>query len=525
MDPETIVALTPICKYLVIFAAVVVALYVLREPLKRLLDRLIAVRLKTRALEAELSAPAFVPTTAPAADHYQEQVPPEDTPRPGEGVGPAGIEPATAAEWVQKMLAAFRDGDWGAAEAAFAETQKAEDDPVKKLQYEALYASCRYEQGDTSALAELRQLAEKEGVATIAYPLLGQCYENFGDFDNAAKAYELAAHHASSEEERARIVVRAASCVFKGGRQQDAYTMLMSQISDSTTTEALSVLYDGLASLYELAEDPELCALALEKALEIKPNDARLRFRAGYSYGEKHLDHLALLHYKTLVRFDPDDTGSLNNLGVAYSRLDMPIRAIESFEAAGGNETLAAANLAEAYIAGGFKRRATELIDQARRQEQVHARVGVAMEEISEREETEANAERAVLQAAREQQRFLLSFASAYFTADVAARTFADTWVFPDGVEATIVQTDHEIKGDWTRDKKKYRFTGRVNNRGAKITRHRMQYATASGQELGFTDDGEGYAYMSPDGMQLPMMTLKGHEHSLETLTRSEGDF
>jgi Flp pilus assembly protein TadD len=526
VDAETITALTPICKYVLVFVLVIAVLYVLRDPLKRLVDRLITFKLKTKVVEAELSAPVIGETAATPAILYQEQVALEQPPTLEEELDLAEMEPASAPEWVQKMLAAFSAGDMEAAQAAFTETQQLEQDPVTKLRYEALYAFCRYGEGDTSALGELQQLAEKEGVAPMAYPLLAQCYENAGDFKHAASTYELAAQHADSEQDRAQLVVHAATCLFRDGKQQDAYTMVMKEVSELTAPEALSRLYEGLASLYELAKDPELRAFALEKALEFKPNDMTVRFRAAYSYGEKNLMPLALLHYKTLVRFDPDEPGSLNNLGVAYARLGMPIRAVESYQAAAGaKETLAAANLAEAYITAGFKREALEVIDQARKQEKVHARVGAAIEVISEADEAEADSEASYLEAAREQQRFLQSFAAAYFAKEVVAPGFAGSWTFADGAEAMITQTENEIEANWKRDNVKYKLTGQVNNRGARATMYKMEYGPLSGKELRFIEDKTGYVYLSPDDQELLIMTIKGHEHSFEKLTRCEGDF
>ena len=67
LDAETIVAITPICKYLLLFLLGLALLYVLRDPLKRLLDRLITLKLKTKAVEAELLAPVIRETEAPPA--------------------------------------------------------------------------------------------------------------------------------------------------------------------------------------------------------------------------------------------------------------------------------------------------------------------------------------------------------------------------------------------------------------------------------------------------------------------------
>ena len=284
-------------------------------------------------------------------------------------------------------------------------------------------------------------------------------------------------------------------------------------------------MYEGLASLYGLAEDPELRALALEKVLESRPNDTGLRFRVAYSYGQKDLSALSLLHYKTLLQFDPNNAIGLNNLAVEYDRLHMPMRSANTYKKAVGlNETLASANLAYRLMNAGFVEDARKLLDKAREQENIHPNVGSAIAAISEKEKGESKTEQDALKAAHEQQSFLHSFAEAYFTEKPDPSSFHGGWRFPDGIEMTMTQGPDQIEAKWVRDEKEYELTGHPSNRAARIKTRKvvkgMRYVSLLGSMIRSGEDSRGYIYLTADGQNLFLMDLKDQKHSIETLDR-----
>ena len=97
------------------------------------------------------------------------------------------------------------------------------------------------------------------------------------------------------------------------GRPQEAYDKIMHELASVSSPAAAAELYQGLASLYEEEGNHELRAIAVEKALEARPEDTSMRFNAAYSFSEKGFAALALLHYSTLRRFKPDHATALNN--------------------------------------------------------------------------------------------------------------------------------------------------------------------------------------------------------------------
>lgn len=427
------------------------------------------------------------------------------------------LEPKTPGEWREEVWKAFSSRDIEQLEEAFDKLQDSEEEDTKKLQNKAAYLFFRYSLGDTSALGELQDLAKQSEVSN-AYVWIGECYRKSGDFEKAAEAFELSGQSDQTDEERADTVVSLALCLFEAGKQEEACARIIQELQKVTVPDAVYTLYKLLASLYKLTEERELQTLALEKALEIRPNDTSLLFDVAYAYGQTELRHLEVLHYNTLLQFAPNEPGALNNLGVCYEHLQMPILSVKFFKkAAELDHTLAAANLAYRSMGAGFTEEARQILDKARQQPEVHPNVGRALATLSEKEKKESESEKSFLSAAREQQKFLRSFAEAYFIETPDCPGFDDEWIFPDGCKVTISQTGAGIEAEWENTEGVYRLEGHVSNWAAKITISEM---SVLGHKHG--EDSHGWAYLSPDGNQLHIMTLKKNEHSIMSLERGE---
>ena len=81
--------------------------------------------------------------------------------------------------------------------------------------------------------------------------------------------------------------------------------------------EAKAVLYEALADLFQTAKDWESRAAALEAVVAVRPTDANVRFRIGYSYAQANRHELALLHYDAALALG-EEPWAQNNAGVAY---------------------------------------------------------------------------------------------------------------------------------------------------------------------------------------------------------------
>lgn len=433
------------------------------------------------------------------------------------------LEPGTSGEWISEMAHAFFRGDSERGEESYKRAQESERDAEQRVKNEAFYLFLSYKSGETSALGKLRELAEQtnsspETLSNVRN-WIGMSYELASDPAKAAEAYQLASEAAPTDERRAALKVSAAQCLSAAGDREMAYSGLTNEINKSNAHGALSILYKGLASQYEVAGDSELRAIALEKAIQYNPSDTRALFDAGYSFSENDFDALSLLHYNTILKFKSNHGTALNNIAVAYGELQMPVHETEFLKrAVEENNTLAASNLAKQYIDAGFAEEASQVLNRARRQDDAHPNVGRALADIADTKEKESEMEKEYLVAAREQRRFLLSFADAYIIdCENSVGNFDGNWHFSDGVAASLTEENNKLSIEWERGSKKHRIIGHIGNYGAKITKYtrKSEYSTV---DLG----DRGYAYLDQKGQQIEIMIMKDGTHSFMTLRRVE---
>jgi tetratricopeptide (TPR) repeat protein len=256
----------------------------------------------------------------------------------------------------------------------------------------------------------------------------------------------------------------------------------------------------------------------LQKATEYKPNDTQLRFDAAYSSDEGDLDALALMHYEVLLNLKPDEASALNNIGVVYDQLKLPLQQIAYYKAAVKNgNTLAAANLAYRYLEAGFADEAKEVLNTAIMVEDAHPNVIEAKAAVDRQEEAQSKRSTEALSAARQQYRFLLTFAEAYFSIPSGRPRFEGCWQLLDSVEVEITRNADRLEMKWKRNGRDHVMAGRIHNRGALITKYSRRDSHWS-SSLG----DKGYAYLSEDNQHLNVMTLKDGKHSFLELTLTQ---
>lgn len=510
---------------LVLVGALVLFIVLFRKPLGEFLGRLIKFRI--RGGQAELSAEAHEAKRPETGERPELEDGLVSEEKPIEAVEQTlKRETLTSEEWLRKMIIAYFSRDTKSGEEAFNEAQQAETNAVEKQKNEALHLWLRYDYGgDASALSGLKDMAEQEGLDTsvkhAVYRYVGMCYKSANNFDKAIESFEIAAQTSQTEAEHADDIVEVAKCLHEMKQQPEALKRIMHEIGSVTDSDALSLLYQGLASLYELTENHEFRAIALEKALEIEPNNPDLRFYAAYSYGEKKYRSLSLYHYKTLLQFKPDYANAFNNMGVQYGLLQMPISSVNYYKKAIElGETIAMGDLARNYLNAGFEEEASQTVDKARQSENLHPNVGRAMSAISEAKEAESQKKNKELSVAGEQQRYIIDFADAYFSEKSDCPSFSGLWRTSDGMEIEIAQKEAEIEGYWVSDKTKYKITGAAVNRGATISIYKEKYVWSPTAKLEFVIDGTGYAYLASDGQKLFILIMKDGVHTFMELVK-----
>ncbi len=404
--------------------------------------------------------------------------------------------------------------DFDKSEDAFNHVQDEQDDVDKRIGNELLYFFARFKNGDIPALQRLEALAQNTPStserAADAHLFLGLAYQLAGSHQKAEVTYQMAIEKATSDRQRALIIVNMATAQVRLGRAEEAEDAIEAAIASTSDGGARVVLYEGLARQYDETDQQELKALALEKALEYEPENTNLRFDAARSYGASDLESLSLLHYQIILQISPKNAGALNNAGVAYRALSMHTLAVDSYRKAYAlGNTLSAANLAYLYLEHGFAEDASGLLDDAQRHDSPHPNVAAAIAAVSQTRERDEASQISVLKRGREQRVFLSAYAEQYFTPRTATAIFEGNWQSDEGYKVLITQQNEDVQASWNTKNRNYRFTGKVRRGTAKLSGIRGTVPDASSWTLPDEIAKNGYAYLSTDRRSITIMGVK----------------
>lgn len=393
--------------------------------------------------------------------------------------------------------------------------QEQESDSSIRIKNESIYYFLSYKAGDTKALDELRKLSEKTENQN-SYYWLGQIYELINDLQKAIEVYEIAAERKGTELERVTNLRRASKCYLKLGNEKTAFDRLEMELLELKSKEGLAEIYLGLGELYDSKKDWDLKAIALDKASQYKANDTSILFDAAYSYNKSGLYYLALAHYTYCLNFQNDDSATLNNIGVVYDTLLMPIESEKNYKKAFSlGNTLAAANLANKYIRAGLIEKSDEILKEARKKDNVHANIGDSIAELSRIKENEVETKKEALKEANQQQNFMRQFAEAFFIKDISTNSiFSGKWkLYSSSLSSSsslfnigninITQSKSEIIGLWG-DNNQFKLKGQAHNRGLIIKSYGQEEDFNMMKDI-FTSS---YAFISEDFAQLKMILI-----------------
>jgi Flp pilus assembly protein TadD len=211
----------------------------------------------------------------------------------------------------------------------------------------------------------LQTLTKRYPNAPGPYGALAERYAAAGDHVQAARHYVTAAELARTTGAKLSWLINASEQNHKG-RRSDLVAICVSQIS-AIVRENAELEVEGmvqLATLWKTLGETPLFMACAERALELAPDRTHPRFDLARAYSDAEEEGHALFHYRQYLALKSDDSGALNNLGVAAMANDLPISGIEAYrEAEKQGNTLASSNLAYALLAAGFLSDAVEVCD------------------------------------------------------------------------------------------------------------------------------------------------------------------
>jgi len=227
------------------------------------------------------------------------------------------------------------------------------------------------------------------------------------------------------------------------------------------------------------------------------------------------------LHYRSALFFDPKNAGALNNLGVAYQNLTMPIHAVSAYQkAVEEGTTLASANLAYLLMNAGFANEAQQILDKAKSSTQVHANVGSALATLSQKKSSEDDQKKQMIDAATNQQEFLRACGGEFF-GSTTKYDFHGKWTRDDGTSIDATQAGQDITMTWSLASKEYELTGIVSGNAALVSYRKMDYGYLDPSvKLGFKEVSKGYAVLTEQGSKLKVMLYENGSPSFWNLKK-----
>ena len=267
--------------------------------------------------------------------------------------------------------------------------------------------------GDRSALEELRRLADDhedlhEPTLSLAYALasLGERQQALQELDKRIPRVRA--------EGQPRLRVVKAGFLRESGDAKGAIAEARTLARDSEEVPAVlaeALQEEGLA--LEALERPVDALAAFERSLSADPTNDWLRFHSAYLYADVGLADLSALHYKILTDQRPDHPNAENNLAVRFESLDLSLSAMKGYKrSAERDESLSAANLANALIGAGFEDEAIEWIERGEAMDSPHENLAHARTRLAEVRSNEETAIRAMIERGESGRKVVLAFRS-----------------------------------------------------------------------------------------------------------------
>jgi tetratricopeptide (TPR) repeat protein len=364
--------------------------------------------------------------------------PPAEAEAPAEPAAPAHPsesteEPDPSLSHYLAMRRAINVKNWEDAEREYGAflslTEK--KDPKTKLFWQAHYHMLCYCAGKTVGLEALIALAKENPTSPDVLIEMANCFSHFQEYEKAAD-YALRAAKLAKGDRAPNILVIAAKALRNAKKPEEALKLLTEECRKpgSQGTTHLRLRKEVFALLKEKKETYKSFAIA-ECILSDNPGDGDLRFSLAYDYEDADFDDLSIFHYEILRTGNPKNDVASNNIGVSYSKLKLPILSVQSYEEAYKNgSTLAANNLAGAYLERGFTSNADSLIKEAMQQENYAPGLPRTLAAIEENREQEESHKKSHLENAERHRAFLSAYGAGYMQGTPALDA---TWQFPYG--------------------------------------------------------------------------------------------
>jgi tetratricopeptide (TPR) repeat protein len=435
----------------------------------------------TRIETATVTLPPPGPVEAPERPAPKAEAPPE--------LETAPAEEAITAELIRQL----RAGQLDEARATFDRLHSADDDPEARERNSIMFEFWRWRHGgDARGLDALDARRKDPDVGGLAERLIAEGHTETGHTDLAVRHFERAITASKRPDDLVAAVRGLAKTLTGIGRRNDAAALLSHWVNQSRDDDQRRQLVEELSGIYGDGEKWLYRAAALEVALETEPGNAARRFDAAFAYSQAGREDLALLHYLAALDADSDHRPAINNLGVAYERLGMGMKAVTEYRrAAGLGESLGKANLGLSFLNAGFRAEAEEILYEAMRDPKSHESVALHLASIKTKVDQETLAEEAALHSAGELREFFRRIGHAL--TEATQRPVGGGWTH--GTSRYTVRTD-ELAGivtiEFGEPKRRIRLSGHRTNNAIDVRVERQEVRWVGAEQIEFVETGNG---------------------------------
>lgn len=343
------------------------------------------------------------------------------------------------------FVAVFTDHDDAAREIdrSFRASALCRDDETLAV-WEARCDWVQIQAGNSRSVGRFRKKVDQYPANALLRDLLGRALKHYGNVEEARDTFAVAAEISTDLVLTSRAIERALGCdeEIPANELRKYQAVLMKTMgADSHPPD------DVLSALRSIATRLGLDELARgidEVRVRAEPDNISLRFELGLRDSNDRRHALSLHHYLAIPPGERNGT-TWNNLGVTYSNLQLPGRAVEAYlMGSAKGETIADGNLAHKLVAAGFFDDAKRRAEGAIKVEGHHNNVVEALTAIQTAKEEEQQKEGEAQGTAKAERDHLLAIGGAGLTHETA--DFSGSWNTPDGLIVLAASPD----GTWT---------------------------------------------------------------------------
>jgi Flp pilus assembly protein TadD len=299
----------------------------------------------------------------------------------------------------------------------------------KASAWDAFVEYARLNLGKGGKLQRLKEIAEgNPNSATMFY--LARGYASFDQHSLSGDTFVRSYALAKDAKKKATSLSRAIEQYSLGGQASKAREMLKALRSLALESPSIEPqLLQSLATLAEREKDRATELAVMERMVELRPDNTRLRFDLAYKYGDDGRNDLSLYHY-LMIAADQRSPGAWNNMGATLDQVALPAKAVDAYEqAAERNETLAMSNLGYKLMQAGFIEDALAQYKKAIALENPHKNVGQLFAALQSVPEKEDEKQKALIDEVKKRTVFLQKLGGAVGAPEIAA--LGESWQGP----------------------------------------------------------------------------------------------